>query len=87
MKTLAQFKREQDIQSIDLLQGKGRKYASVRDLDLVVSSKCDLTKPLFVIPMSEEIEEGKGFIEGNTRKVENVYLLVNGNNVKVVQAI
>ena len=71
MKTLNQFKLENSIEKIDLLQGIGRKYASIRDLQLVVSSKCDLTKPLFVTELNTTSEDGV------LSRVPNGYLLVN----------
>ena len=48
VKTLAQFKLEQGVATIDLLQGKGRKYATVNTLSVIVSTECDLARPLFV---------------------------------------
>ncbi len=49
MKTLNQFKQELGIQSIDLMQGKGRMYATIGDKSLVVGTTTDLKKELFVI--------------------------------------
>ena len=52
--TLAQFKQQHGIQTIDLKQGTGRKFgrfvsAQTKQMETVfVSSQCDLTKPLFV---------------------------------------
>lgn len=87
MKTLSQFKQENNITSIDLLQGAGRKYAQVRDLQLVVSSKCDLKQPLFVIPLSEAIDKQLPLTPENSKVVPNVYLLVNATNVVVTDTI
>ena len=55
MKTLAQFKLEQGVATIDLLQGKGRKYAQVNSLSVIVSTDCDMDKPLFVF---HNVEKG-----------------------------
>ena len=77
MKTLSQFKQENNITSIDLLQGKGRKYAQVRDIQLVVSNKTDMTKPLFVTSMSEAIDKEQPISESNAQVVPGVYLLIN----------
>lgn len=87
MKTLAQFKAENSIEKIDLLQGKGRKYAQVRDIQLVVSSKCDLKQPVFVTPMSEAIDPSQPISEENSKVIPGVFLLVNAGNVKVVESI
>lgn len=77
MKTLNQFKQENQINTIDLLQGKGRAYATVNDKQLVVSSKCDMSKPLFVIPMKAD-KDGVA--------TPNTYLLCN-SDVKVLASI
>lgn len=87
MKTLAQFKKENNIETIDLLQGKGRKYAQVRDIQLVVSSKCDLKQPVYVTPMSEPIDPSQPITEENSKVVPGVFLLVNAANIKVVESI
>ena len=55
MKTLSQFKLEQGVATIDLLQGKGRKYAQVNSLSVIVSTECDMTQPLFVF---HNVEKG-----------------------------
>ena len=68
MKTLAQFKQEEGVTTIDLLQGKGRIYATVNEKNLVVSSKCDMAKPLFVI----QLEKGK-----DGQPLQNVYAITN----------
>ena len=81
MKTLAQFKSENNVNVIHLLQGQGRKYASVRDLQLVVSSKTDLGKPLFVTELNERIDPTVEYSEANSRRVTNGYLLVNSGVV------
>ena len=54
MKTLAQFKKEEGIDQIDLMQGKGRAYATVNEKSVIVSTECDLTKPLFVFHNEEK---------------------------------
>ena len=87
MKTLQQFKLENNITTIDLLQGKGRKYAQVRDIQLVVSSKCNLKEQVYVTPMSEAIDKEQPISEENSKVVSGVFLLVNAANVKVVDSI
>lgn len=49
MTTLNQFKQEMGVQSIDLMQGNGRMYATVKDKSLIVGTNTDMAKPLFVI--------------------------------------
>jgi len=61
MKTLEQFKLENGLNKIDLLQGKGRMYARVGNIDVIVSKSADLTKPLFVIPATNEDGSLRGF--------------------------
>lgn len=77
MKTFNQFKQENGVSTIDLLQGKGRAYATVKDKQLVVSSKCDLGKPLFVVPMEKD-KDGVA--------TPNTFLLCN-SDVKVLAPI
>ncbi len=54
MKSFAQFKAENNVSKIDLLQGKGRMYAKVGSTDLIVGKTTDLSKPLFVIHGTKE---------------------------------
>ena len=77
MKTFNQFKQEERIASVELLQGKGRAYATVNDKTLMVASTCDLKKPLFVIKMEAD-KDGVA--------TPNTYLLIN-SDVKVLAAI
>ena len=53
MKTLAQFKQEEGVQTIELMQGKGRAFAKVNDKDLIVGTNTDMKQPLFVIHNEE----------------------------------
>lgn len=69
MKTLNQFKQEERVQTIDLLQKKGRAFASVNDKSLVVSKECDMKKPLYVIPLTNK----EGVI------TPNAFLLINAD--------
>lgn len=87
MKTLAQFKAENQISEINLLQGKGRKYAQVKDLQLVVSKQCELAKPLFVIPLTKALDETKEQSPENSVVVPNTFLLINASTVKQVESI
>lgn len=54
MRTLNQFKQELGVQSIDLLKGNGRMYATVGDKSIIVGSNTDMNKPLFVIHNSDK---------------------------------
>lgn len=77
MKTLSQFKNEEKVDHIDLLQGiegNKRAFATVNNKQLIVSSECDLTKPLFVIEMTKD---------ANGNATPNVYLLINSKSKHV----
>jgi hypothetical protein len=74
MKTLAQFKKENNIETIQLLQGKNRKFANINDLVIIVSKECDLTKSLFVVATTNQ-ETGVTY--------QNAYTIVNSNVVEV----
>ncbi len=87
MKTLSQFKAEQNIGQIELLQGKGRKFATVRDMDIVVGTKTDLKLPLYVIPLSKAIDPAQPISEENSVVVPKAFVLVNNTNVKAVDVI
>lgn len=75
MKTLDQFKREERIDKIDLLQGKGRMYATVNEKKLIVATSTDLAKPLYVIPITEDKDKNP---------VSNVFAIINSATVKTV---
>lgn len=77
MKTLKQFKQEEGISTIDLLKLNGRAFAQVNDKSLIVSSKCDMTLPLFVTPIEKDKNDGV---------LVNVYALVN-SQAQVVASI
>ena len=77
MKTLAQFKQELNVDNIQLLQGKGRKFATVRDISIIVSKECDLSKPLFVTKLNDQ-ETGQ--------IVANAYVIVN-SEAKLVEML
>jgi len=81
MKTLAQFKLEEKISQIDLLQKNGRAFAKVNDKDLVVSKDCDLKKPLFIIPLTKVVEGQEPIV------ISNAYLMINADTTKVVGSI
>jgi hypothetical protein len=78
MKSLSQFKAEEKVSHIDLLQGKGRKYATVNDKSLIVSKDCDMSKPLFVIATTNK---DSGLV------IPNLYTLINAANVQMVGSI
>lgn len=71
MKTLAQFKIEEGVSQIDLLQGKGRRYATVNNKSVIVATECDLAKPLFVFHNEEK----------------NLHVICNSEGAKVVASI
>lgn len=87
MKSFTQFKIEVGVPNITLLQGKGRKYAQVRDQQLVVSSKCDLKKPLFVIPLTEAIDKEQPISQENSQVIPGVHLLINASTVTEAETI
>ena len=78
MKTLDQFKMEEGIKEIHLLQGKGRKYAQVNDKNIIVSTQCDLSKPLFVIPTTNK---ESGLV------MPNLFTIINATNVQMVGSV
>ncbi len=75
MKTLNQFKSEENISKIDFLQGKGRAFATVNDKQLVVSKDFDATKAAYVTPLSK-FNNGTDDTDGSTI-VPNAFVLVN----------
>lgn len=77
MKTLQQFKQEMGIQDIHLMQGKGRMYAKVKNIDLVVAKETDLKKQLYIIPLTT----AEGAI------VPDAMLLLNNDNIKIATTI
>jgi hypothetical protein len=77
MKTLAQFKLEERVSKIDLMKGQGRAFAQVNEKNVIVSEKCDMTKPLFVT----KLEADK---DGNP--LQNVYAICN-STVELVASI
>jgi len=78
MKTLNQFKQEEKIANIELLQGNGRRYAKVNNKDVIVSSKADMAKPLFVTELTTDEQ-------GNARQTP-LYVICNAQ-VKVVATV
>ena len=76
MKTLTQFKQELGVSKIDLLQKNGRAFAKVQDIDLVVSSNCDLSKELFIIPLTKE----------DGTPVANAVLMIN-SDIKTIASV
>lgn len=76
MKTLAQFKSELGVDSIQFLKNEsGRQYAEVGKVKLFISPKLDMNKPMFVTI----IEKDK-----NGNKLENVYSVCNTSLVNGV---
>jgi len=85
MKTLAQFKAENAIEKIELLQGKGRKFCTVRDKSLIVAEKCDLSKPLYVTEMTKPVDANEP--EGERTVVPNTFIILNASSVKAVEVL
>jgi hypothetical protein len=77
MKTLNQFKAEEGIGSIDLMQKNGRAFATVKEKSLIVAENCDMKKPLFVI----KVEKNAAGDE-----LTNVYAICN-SDAKVVATV
>lgn len=76
MKSFAQFKQENGLTKIDLLQGKGRMYAKVGSIDLIVGKETKLDQPLYVIHGVNEAGQPQPF-----------HTLVNSANVKIAATI
>ncbi len=70
MKTLDSYLRENGLQGIEPLVGKGRMYTKVRDQLVVFAAKVDLKKPLFIIDQTED-ENGVPFPEGPRHWIVN----------------
>lgn len=49
MFSLKEFKRMLGIESIELYQGKGRRFAKIADTEVFVGEETDLKKELFII--------------------------------------
>lgn len=80
MQTLNQFKVDNGISSIDFLKGKGRAFANVKGQSVIIGSTTDLSKPLYVIPLTANkegvaIPEGKAFVVVNNEKLQTVATL------------
>lgn len=91
MKTLSQFKSEQNVSTIDLIQGTGRAFATVRDQKLYVASKTDLSKPLYVSTLRRAnadvvVDENTVLDDTNSTIDPKSHWLVN-SNVKTVGSI
>ena len=48
MQTIEQFKSEQRVDKIILMQGKGRKFSNINGKSVIVATNADMAKPLFV---------------------------------------
>lgn len=75
MKTLNQFKAENNISKIDFLKGNGRAFATVNDKQLLVSKEFDSSKAAYVTTLST-FNNGKDDTEGSTL-VPNAFVLCN----------
>ncbi len=74
MQTLNQFKVDNGITTIEFLKGKGRPFSNVKGQSVVIGSTTDMSKPLYVIPLTRdkdgvEIPEGKAFVIVNNEKL------------------
>lgn len=74
MKSLSQFKEEENISTIDLMQGNGRMFATIREKSVIVSKECDLEKDLYVIPLTNA---ETGLV------IPNAFVIINSNVKKV----
>lgn len=73
----AQFKRDVlKVNNIMWMQGKGRMFANVNGLSLIVATKTDINKPLFV----RELTSNKN---GEVIPSGTAYVLINSENVTV----
>ena len=91
MKTLNQFKQEQNVTSIDIIQGSKRAFATVRNQKLFVASKTDLSKPLFVSELRranpDVVVNDKTVLDDSNSVVDfNSHWLVN-SDIKTVGTI
>ena len=69
MKTLNQFKSDLNVETIQFMIGpKGREFATIGDVTLIVSPKLVDTEPMYVLPITKNKL-------GDT--LENVYTLCN----------
>lgn len=75
MKTLEQFKIENNCTSIQLIKGKDRQFCTINNNSLVVSKTTDLSKTLFVIPLSK-FNNGLDATDGSTI-VPNAFVIIN----------
>lgn len=67
MKSFADFKKELGVETINFYQGKGREFATVGTTDIIISKTCDVTQPLFVIPLSKDgVEIADAFVVCNS---------------------
>jgi len=74
----AQFKRDVlKVNNISWMQGKGRVFANVNGISLIVATKTDINKPLFV----RELTANK---HGEVIPSGTAYVLINSENVSVV---
>jgi len=78
MQTLNQFKLENRVTNIDLLQKNGRAYANVNNKKLIVSSECDMKQSLFVIPCTKNKDGEPMPLDMNGHPT--VFLLINSTS-------
>lgn len=79
MKTLAQFKHENNCSTIQLIKGKDRQFCTIGNNDVVVSKTTDFTKTLFVIPLSK-FNNGIDATGGSTI-IPNAFIIINSTAV------
>lgn len=74
MKTLQQFKLEKGITEINMMKtAKGREFAKIGDMTIIVATKFDDSKPAYVVEVSEDKD-------GNA--LENVFAICNSTVTK-----
>lgn len=74
MYTLASFKREHQVEKLEFMKGKGRAFTTVKGKSLIIGSKTDLTKPLFVVELTANkdgvaIDPGTAYVIVNNEKI------------------
>lgn len=74
MKTLEQFKQEKGIVKIEMMKtAKGREFAKIGDMTIIVASKFDDSKDAYVVEVSKDKD-------GNA--LENVFAICNSTVTK-----
>ncbi len=80
MTPLAQWKQLHKVKQIQLMQGQGRMFANINGKTLIVGSKTDLNKELFVMELNSN-RDGEVIAPGTA------FVLINSSKVRVVMSI